>query len=53
MFKPFHIDTFPVELNAFQLQSRSLFVSGGTAQLDLPSGADNAMPRQLVHGVGA
>jgi len=52
VLKPFHIYSFPVEPNPFQLQSRSLLLRSGATQLYLSSYAYDAMPRQLIHRVG-
>jgi len=53
MFASFHVHTFSVELNPFQFQACSLLLGSCAAQLDLPSGAYNSMPWQLIYGIGS
>ena len=51
--KPFHVHSFPAKLHPLQLQSCSLFVRSSAAQLYLSADTHDAIPRQLINGIGA
>jgi len=53
IFEMFHVDPLPVKLNSLQLQARSLLVRSSAAQLYLSPDTHDAMPRQLINGIGA
>jgi hypothetical protein len=49
----FHVHSLPVKLNSLQLQARSLLVRSSAAQPYLSPDTHDAMPRQLINGIGA
>ena len=53
IFEMFHVDPLPVKLNSLQLQACPLLVRSGAAQLYLSANTHDAMPRQLINGIGA
>jgi len=53
MSKLFHVYSFPAELNPLQSQACSLLVRSSAAQLYLSPNTHDAMPWQLINGIGA
>ena len=53
MSKVFHVYSFPAELNPLQSQAYSLLLRSSAAQLYLSANTHDAMPRQLINGIGA
>ncbi len=51
MLKPFHVHSLAMELDAFQSETRPLFMSGLAVQFNLPTCTDYAMPWQLIDGI--
>src|SRR6266478_5902157 len=48
-----HCSEAVVKLNSLQLQARSLLVRSSAAQLYVSPDTHDAMPRQLINGIGA
>ncbi|HTJ29415.1 MAG TPA: hypothetical protein VL346_02890 [Acidobacteriaceae bacterium] len=53
MLKLGHVDSFSIELHAFELEARPLFASWDSSELYLAAGSYDAMPRQLIDRVCA